>query len=72
MGSDAAGVAFPRLFPQHKSTHAFVLRAHIGKKSRAVITLKEDSKVAVLFERLNIYSPEEALDASSYWTIVVA
>lgn len=47
-------------------------RAYIGKKSRAVITLKEDSKVAVLFERLNIYSPEETLDASSYWAIVVA
>jgi hypothetical protein len=41
-------------------------------KRRAVITLKEDSKVAVLFERLNIYSPEETLDASSYWAIVVA
>lgn len=42
------------------------------EKRRAVITLKEDSKAAVLFERLNIYSPEETLDASSYWAIVVA
>ncbi len=41
-------------------------------KRRAVIAFKEDSKVAVLFERLNIYSPEETLDASSYWAIVVA
>ena len=41
-------------------------------KRRAVIALKEDSSVEVVYERLNIYSPEETLDASSYWAIVVA
>ena len=33
-------------------------------KRRAVITLKEDSSVEVVFERLNIYSPEETIHAS--------
>ena len=41
-------------------------------KRRVVITLKEDSSVEVAYERLNIYSPEETLDVSSYWAIVVA
>lgn len=68
------GFSYNRIveFMRDKYLHGDKVFMSKDGKRRAVITLKKDSKIAVLFERLNIYSPEETLDASSYWAIVVA